>query len=81
VVPINHHLVGPEIAYILADSEAKAFITHERFAEVSIEAAELAAVPLPGASPSVRSRVSAHTARGSPTSRRPRPGTARLAMS
>jgi len=48
VVPINHHLVGPEIAYILADSEAKAFITHERFAEVSIEAAELAAVPAAG---------------------------------
>ncbi|MGH9301181.1 MAG: acyl-CoA synthetase, partial [Acidimicrobiales bacterium] len=33
LTPINHHLTGPEIAYILADSEAKAVIGHERFAE------------------------------------------------
>ena len=33
VTPINHHLVGPEIAYIVADSEAKVFIGHERFAD------------------------------------------------
>ena len=33
VTPINHHLVGPEIAYIISDSEAKAVIGHERFAE------------------------------------------------
>ena len=32
VTPINHHLVGPEIAYIVADSEAKALLGHERFA-------------------------------------------------
>jgi long-chain acyl-CoA synthetase len=32
VTPINHHLVGPEIAYIVADAEAKALIGHERFA-------------------------------------------------
>ena len=32
VTPINHHLVGPEIAYIVSDSEAKALIGHERFA-------------------------------------------------
>ncbi|MGB7051046.1 MAG: acyl-CoA synthetase [Acidimicrobiales bacterium] len=32
LVPINHHLVGPEIAYILKDSGAKAFVAHERFA-------------------------------------------------
>lgn len=38
--PINHHLVGPEIAYILADSEAKAFVTHERFAEGATAAAD-----------------------------------------
>ncbi len=31
--PINHHLVGPEIAYILNDSEAKLFVGHEAFAE------------------------------------------------
>ena len=32
VTPINHHLVGPEIAYIVSDSEAKALLGHERFA-------------------------------------------------
>src|SRR6476659_10115163 len=30
--PINHHLVGPEIAYIVNDSDAKVLIGHERFA-------------------------------------------------
>ncbi len=35
VTPINFHLVGPEVAYILADSDAKAFVAHERFAEVA----------------------------------------------
>jgi long-chain acyl-CoA synthetase len=33
LVPINYHLVGPEIAYVINDSEAKAFITHESFAK------------------------------------------------
>jgi long-chain acyl-CoA synthetase len=40
LVPINHHLVGPEIAYIVADSEAKAFVAHERFAEACAGAAD-----------------------------------------
>jgi len=31
LTPINHHLVGPEIAYIVDDCEAAAFIGHERF--------------------------------------------------
>jgi len=35
LVPINHHLVGPEIAYIVGDSEAKAFVAHERFADAA----------------------------------------------
>ena len=39
-MPINYHLVGPEIAYIINDSEAKAFITHERFAEEALRAGE-----------------------------------------
>jgi long-chain acyl-CoA synthetase len=30
--PINWHLTGPEIGYIVADSEAKAFFVHERYA-------------------------------------------------
>jgi long-chain acyl-CoA synthetase len=38
LVPMNHHLAGPEIAYILQDSEAKAFIAHERFADACIVA-------------------------------------------
>jgi long-chain acyl-CoA synthetase len=33
LTPINHHLVGPEIAYIVNDSEAGVFIGHERFAD------------------------------------------------
>jgi long-chain acyl-CoA synthetase len=44
LVPINHHLVGPEIAYIVQDSvqdsEAKALVAHERFGDVSLAAAD-----------------------------------------
>ncbi|MEO6987233.1 MAG: acyl-CoA synthetase [Aquihabitans sp.] len=36
--PINHHLVGPEVAYILSNSGAKAFVAHERFADTAIAA-------------------------------------------
>src|SRR4051812_37844981 len=43
IVPINWHLTGPEVAYIVGDSDAKAFIGHERFAE----AATVAAARLP----------------------------------
>ena len=32
ITPINHHLVGPEIAYIVNDSDAKVLVGHERFA-------------------------------------------------
>ena len=35
LVPINHHLVAPEVAYILKDCGAKAFVAHERFADVA----------------------------------------------
>src|SRR5580658_9932660 len=48
LVPINHHLVAPEIAYILKDSAAKVFIAHERFAEASIAAADEAGTPAAG---------------------------------
>jgi long-chain acyl-CoA synthetase len=34
ITPINHHLVGPEIAYIVDDSEAKVAVVHEQFADV-----------------------------------------------
>jgi len=43
IVPINWHLTGPEVAYIVEDSAAKAFIGHEKFAE----AATVAAAGLP----------------------------------
>jgi long-chain acyl-CoA synthetase len=33
LTPINHHLVGPEIAYIVNDSEAKIFVADVRFAD------------------------------------------------
>ena len=35
VTPINFHLVGPEVAYILGDSDAKVFVAHERLADVA----------------------------------------------
>ncbi len=40
LVPINHHLVAPEVAYILKDSGAKAFVAHERFGDVATAAAD-----------------------------------------
>ena len=40
LVPINHHLTAAEIAYIVQDSEAKAFIGAERFADACRGAAE-----------------------------------------
>src|SRR5262249_22320253 len=43
--PINYRLSGPEIAYILTDSEAKAFVSHERFADLAAAAAEEAGIP------------------------------------
>ena len=38
LTPVNFHLVGPEVAYILQDCEAKVLIAHERFAEASTAA-------------------------------------------
>jgi long-chain acyl-CoA synthetase len=40
IVPINWHLTGPEVAYIVEDSDAKAFVGHERFAPAAAVAAE-----------------------------------------
>jgi long-chain acyl-CoA synthetase len=48
VVPINHHLVAPEIAFILRDSGAKVFVAHERFADASIAAADDVELPATG---------------------------------
>ena len=44
-VPINYRLSPPEVAYILQDSEAKVFISHERFADLASAAAEEAGIP------------------------------------
>ncbi len=40
LTPINYHLVGPEIAYILLDCEAKVFVVHQRYAEACRVAVE-----------------------------------------
>ncbi|WP_421120656.1 acyl-CoA synthetase [Aquihabitans daechungensis] len=45
LTPINWHLVGPEVAYILTDSDAKVFVAHERLADVAVAAAEEAGFP------------------------------------
>ncbi|MFF3688007.1 acyl-CoA synthetase [Streptomyces sp. NPDC002187] len=45
LVPVNHHLVGPEIAWIVADSGAKVLIAHERFAAAAQAAADEAKMP------------------------------------
>ena len=45
LVPINHHLAGPEISYIIDNSEAKAFVAHERFADAVLAAAKEISVP------------------------------------
>jgi long-chain acyl-CoA synthetase len=44
IVPINHHLVAPEVAYIVKDCEAKVFVGHERFADVCRQAADEAGI-------------------------------------
>jgi len=45
LVPINYHLTGPEVGYILEDSEAKAFVSDARYADVAQKAAEEASFP------------------------------------
>ncbi|MFE0130590.1 acyl-CoA synthetase [Streptomyces sp. NPDC059037] len=45
LVPVNHHLVGPEIAWIVADSGAQVLIAHERFAQAATAAADEAKLP------------------------------------
>jgi long-chain acyl-CoA synthetase len=44
VVPVNWHLTAAEVGYILGDSEALAFVAHQRFAGVAKEAADLACI-------------------------------------
>jgi long-chain acyl-CoA synthetase len=44
LTPINHHLVGPEIAYIVDDSEARAVVVHERFSDIATKARDESAL-------------------------------------
>ena len=44
VVPVNWHLTAAEVAYILGDSEAGAFVAHQRFAGVAAAAADQAGI-------------------------------------
>ena len=44
-VPINYRLSPPEVAYILGDSEAKAFVSHARYAATVTAAADEAGIP------------------------------------
>ncbi|MBL1117976.1 acyl-CoA synthetase [Streptomyces sp. 110] len=45
LVPVNHHLVGPEIAWIVSDSGAKVLIAHERYGGQAAAAADEAGLP------------------------------------
>ncbi|UGY94743.1 acyl-CoA synthetase [Streptomyces gobiensis] len=45
VVPVNHHLIGPEIAWIVADSGAKVLLAHQRYGDAARAAADEAGLP------------------------------------
>lgn len=49
LVPINWHLAGPEVAYILQDSEAKAFLSHAKIGDAPTTAVKEAGFPLSAA--------------------------------
>jgi long-chain acyl-CoA synthetase len=40
ITPINYHLTGPEVAYIVDNSEAKVFVASERYADVATKAVD-----------------------------------------
>ena len=46
--PVNWHFTAPEIAYIVRDSEAKAFFVDQRFGAAGVAAADEAGVPAAG---------------------------------
>jgi long-chain acyl-CoA synthetase len=48
LVPLNWHLAPPEVAYILQDSAAKAFIAHERLGGDCVKAADEIDFPAEG---------------------------------
>jgi long-chain acyl-CoA synthetase len=58
LTPINWHFTPPEIAYLIADSGARAFFAHERFAEAGRAAADLAEAELAAAGRDAPARFS-----------------------
>jgi long-chain acyl-CoA synthetase len=44
LVPVNWHLTAAEVGYILSDSDAAAFVSHERFADAAAAAADEAGI-------------------------------------
>ena len=76
LVPVNHHLVGPEIAWIVADSGAKVLLAHERFAGPAGTPPTRPASRPPTGTPSARSRASGRTPNSSTDNRSHRPPTA-----
>jgi long-chain acyl-CoA synthetase len=61
LVPINHHLTGPEIAYIVQDSGARVFVGAERFGARAARRPARSDSRPSGASPSATCRDSART--------------------
>ena len=45
LTPINWHLAPPEVAYILKDSDARAFVGHQRVGDICARAADAAGTP------------------------------------
>ncbi|WP_031465302.1 acyl-CoA synthetase [Sciscionella sediminilitoris] len=76
IVMANWHLTGPEVEYILRDSEAKAFIAHERFAETAQAAADGAGITARYAVGEVPGFAPLDSLGGGRTTRRPEPRTA-----
>jgi long-chain acyl-CoA synthetase len=81
VVPVNWHLAAAEVAHILTDSGATAFVAHSRFADVAAEAAGAAGID-PGARFAVGEvpGFAPLTALGADSSGRPDPRTAGAPM-
>ena len=69
LTPINNHLAAPEIAYIVNDCEAKAFVASARFAETVTAAARRSRCPRTRASRSARSPASGRTPSSRPATR------------
>lgn len=45
VAPANWHLTGPEVGYVVENSQSTVFVAHERFADVAVAAREVSGLP------------------------------------